>query len=94
MKESPETWKRKNLKSQPSPNPAIQTNWIYHFLALDCEKTEDTTFDKHESIVTKLVSVEEIERLIENGEITHSLVLTSFYKYKEKVSIDKLRQNF
>lgn len=66
------------------PNPAIQNNWIYHFLALDCEKLKDTSFDEHESAVTKLVALEEIEELIENEKITHSLVLAAFYKSKLK----------
>ncbi len=66
------------------PNPAIQNNWIHHFLALDCEKTKDTAFDEHESIVTKLATLEEVEQLIESGEITHSLVLAAFYKFKLK----------
>ncbi len=66
-------------KSQP--NPAIQNNWIFHFLALGCEKTSETKFDEHESIVTKLVALDEIPRLIETEEITHSLVLAAFYKF-------------
>jgi 8-oxo-dGTP pyrophosphatase MutT (NUDIX family) len=66
------------------PNPAIQNNWIYHFLALDCEKTEDTAFDEHESVITKLMPLEEIDRLIGTGQITHSLVLAAFYKFKLK----------
>jgi 8-oxo-dGTP pyrophosphatase MutT (NUDIX family) len=66
------------------PNPAIQNNWIYHFLALDCERTNDTTFDEHESINTKLVALAEVEQLIANGEITHSLVLAAFYKFMLK----------
>jgi ADP-ribose pyrophosphatase len=61
------------------PNPAIQNNWMFHYLALDCEKTEDTAFDEHESLVTKLVPLAEIENLIKSGEITHSLVLAGFY---------------
>ena len=68
------------------PNPAIQNNWIYHFLALDCDKIKDTAFDEHENIVTKLVSLKEIEQLIESGEITHSLVLAAFYKFMLKSS--------
>ncbi len=66
------------------PNPAIQNNWIYHFLALDCEKIKDTAFDEHESIFTKLAALAEIEQFVENGEITHSLVLAAFYKFKLK----------
>jgi 8-oxo-dGTP pyrophosphatase MutT (NUDIX family) len=75
------------------PNPAIQNNWIYHFLALDCEKIKDTAFDEHESIFSKLVALEEIEPLIENGDITHSLVLAAFYKLKVKNLNEQIRQN-
>lgn len=63
------------------PNPAIQNNWVYHFAALNCEKTEETAFDEHESVVTKLVSLNEIPGLIEDERITHSLVLAAFYKF-------------
>ena len=66
------------------PNPAIQNNWIYHFLALNCVKIKETAFDEHESIVTKLVSLEEIEQLVETEQITHSLVLAGLYKYRLK----------
>jgi 8-oxo-dGTP pyrophosphatase MutT (NUDIX family) len=75
------------------PNPAIQNNWIHHFFAPDCEKVKDTNFDENESIVTKLTSLEEIEQLIESGKITHSLVITAFYKFmlknKSHKSFDK-----
>ncbi len=61
------------------PNPAIQNNWIYHYAALNCEKTADTDFDEHESVVTKLVPLTDVEKLIENGKITHSLAIVAFY---------------
>jgi ADP-ribose pyrophosphatase len=61
------------------PNPAIQNNTIHHFLALDCEKTEETNFDEHESVVAKLVALDKIPELIASGAITHSLVVTAFY---------------
>lgn len=64
------------------PNPAIQNNWIYHFLARDCEKTKDTSFDEHESIATKLIDYERINELIETEKITHSLVLAAIYKFE------------
>ena len=63
------------------PNPAIQNNWIYHYAAMNCEKTADTSFDEHESVVTKLISLAEIPGLIESERITHSLVLAAFYKF-------------
>lgn len=61
------------------PNPAIQNNWMHHYLALDCEKTGETDFDEHESVITKLVRLDKIESLITSGAITHSLVLAGFY---------------
>ena len=61
------------------PNPAIQNNEIHHYLALNCEKTEETNFDEHESVVTKLVPLAEIKNLILDGKITHSLVIAAFY---------------
>ena len=64
------------------PNPAIQSNTIFHYLALDCERTAETSFDENESIVTRLFREDEVEDLIINGKITHSLVVAAFYYYK------------
>jgi 8-oxo-dGTP pyrophosphatase MutT (NUDIX family) len=68
------------------PNPAIQNNEIYHYMALNCEKTGDVKFDEHESVVTKLVSLAEIRNLILEGKITHSLVIAAFamFNLREK----------
>lgn len=63
------------------PNPAIQNNWIYHYLAENCEKLDDVEFDEHESVITKLFDLDEIENLIENETITHSLVLAALLRY-------------
>jgi 8-oxo-dGTP pyrophosphatase MutT (NUDIX family) len=73
------------------PNPALQNNWIHHFLALNCRKTLETNFDEHESLVTKLVNLPEIEKMIENEIISHSLVLAAFYRFEQ---YRKLQQNF
>ncbi len=62
------------------PNPAIQNNWVHFFYATDCEKIAQPNFDEHEDIRTKLVKLDEIESLIENEKITHSLVLAGFYR--------------
>ncbi len=75
-------------KSQP--NPAIQNNWIYHYLALNCEKMAETKFDEHESVITKLVLLDEIPGLIRNEKITHSLVLAAFYKMNSRAEGKKL----
>ena len=60
------------------PNPAIQNNWVYHFAAKNCKLTSNTKFDEHESIVTRLVSIDDVPKLIFEERITHSLVLAAF----------------
>ncbi len=67
------------LLGKSRPNPAIQTNWMYHYLALDCAKTGETAFDEHESLTTKIASRVEVENLIKSGELSHSLAVAGFY---------------
>jgi 8-oxo-dGTP pyrophosphatase MutT (NUDIX family) len=89
--ESPETAARRELLEETGfsaehfmllgkshPNPAIQNNTIYHFLAVDAQKTEEVKFDEHESVVTKMVHLNNIPDLIRNGKINHSLVVAAF----------------
>lgn len=66
------------LLGKSRPNPAINNNWLYHFVALDAEKTEDVKFDEHENAITKLYPLAAITDLIKSGEITHSLVVAAF----------------
>ena len=66
------------------PNPAIQDNWVYHYLAIDCKKTHEPEFDSTESVATKLVPFEAVKNLIADGKITHSLVIAAFYWHSLK----------
>jgi ADP-ribose diphosphatase len=61
------------------PNPAIQKNEIFHYLAAHSVQTLKTQFDEHESITTRLLSLDDVSKLIAAGEITHSLVIAAFY---------------
>ena len=61
------------------PNPAIQNNWVHHFLALDAELKQDTAFDETEDLLTRLVPVGDVPQLIASGQISHALVLAAFY---------------
>lgn len=61
------------------PNPAIQNNWMHHYLALDCVKTAETAFDEHESVLTKTIRLSDVPHLIKSGAISHSLVHAAFY---------------
>ncbi len=89
--EAPETAARRELLEETgystdnwmylgtsSPNPALQSNVIHHFLAVDAEKTANVEFDEHESVVTRLEHIMEIPNLIRNGAIRHSLVVAAF----------------
>jgi ADP-ribose pyrophosphatase len=98
--ESPETAARRELLEETGytsdefvllgksrPNPAIQNNTIYHYLALNAEKTGEVCFDEHENAVTKLYPLLVIPNLIKSGGISHSLVVAalqyfSFYWFK------------
>ena len=61
------------------PNPAIQNNWVHHFLALDAELKQNTEFDETEDVVTRLVPLSDVPQLIASGKISHALVLAAFY---------------
>ncbi len=67
------------LLGQSRPNPAIQNNWVYHYLAIDCEKHHEPAFDATESVLTTLIPFDDVQNLISNGKITHSLVIAAFY---------------
>lgn len=67
------------LIGKSRPNPAIQDNWVYHYLAIDCELKNEVKFDDHESIQTRLVPARYLSKLFQQGKITHSLVIAAFY---------------
>jgi ADP-ribose pyrophosphatase len=59
------------------PNPAIQANRTWSFLAEDCEKVHDGHQDAGEDISVELVEKDRIPALVREGEITHALVLVA-----------------
>lgn len=63
------------------PNPAIQNNWCYTYLAREASRTGEQEQDEKEDIEVVLRPLEEIPRLIRDGEITHSLVVAAFYRF-------------
>ncbi len=63
------------------PNPAIQNNVCYTYLASNVEKVKKQCLDEKEDIETVLYPLQEIPDLIRNGYITHSLVQTGFLQY-------------
>ena len=67
------------LLGRTRPNPAIQDNWIHTFLARGVEYRCEPENAGTEQTVVRLAPLERIPSLIEEGKITHSLVVTGFY---------------
>lgn len=63
------------------PNPAIQSNTCYTYVARDVYQAGDQRLDEKEDIEVLLRSISEIPDLIRSGKITHSLVLAAFYRF-------------
>lgn len=67
------------LLGRTRPNPAIQDNWIYTYLARDAEFRQPPVFETTEHTVTRLVPLARVPALIADGTITHALVVVGFY---------------
>jgi len=63
------------------PNPAFLTNTCHHFLASGVEVIKEQNLDEHEEVTIKLVPLNEVESLILNGTINHSLAVAAWYYY-------------
>lgn len=63
------------------PNPAFLTNYCYSFLWLNVEKKFEPKFDLNEEVEVVLKDLSEIEELIINGNINHSIVLNALLFY-------------
>ncbi|MBN2298086.1 MAG: NUDIX hydrolase, partial [Deltaproteobacteria bacterium] len=60
------------------PNPAIQTNRCYTYLARDAYLHAQQNLDPTEAISVELMNREQIYRMIKSSEITHGLVVAAF----------------
>jgi 8-oxo-dGTP pyrophosphatase MutT (NUDIX family) len=63
------------------PNPAIQDNRCYTFLALGVTQAGPQALDEKEDIAVLLHPLADIPRLIREGEITHALVVAAFWRF-------------
>jgi 8-oxo-dGTP pyrophosphatase MutT (NUDIX family) len=55
------------------PNPALQTNTLYSFLALDAEKVGGQNLDAGEDIEVQLVPMDELIAIAKRGGFPHAL---------------------
>jgi 8-oxo-dGTP pyrophosphatase MutT (NUDIX family) len=63
------------------PNPAIQNNLCYTFLAENVFPAGQLVLDEREDIEVVLQPLSEIPRLIRDGAISHALVIAAFYRF-------------
>ena len=56
------------------PNPALQTNTLHCFLALDAEKVSGQSLDAGEDIEVHLMPLDELVELAKRGEFRHALM--------------------
>jgi 8-oxo-dGTP pyrophosphatase MutT (NUDIX family) len=69
-------WKRIGVVN---PNPAIQGNRCFTYLATGCRSVGDLMPDEGEDLAVELVPLRRIPDLIRKGRITHSLVIAAFH---------------
>ena len=70
------------------PNPALQTNTLHCFLALDAEKVSGQNLDAGEDIEVTLMPVDELIETAKRGEFPHALmnaVLFSALSYMDRI---------
>lgn len=65
-----------------APNPALQPNTTFTFLATGCRKITEPRFDSREDIAVELLPVDRIDEKLRNGEIEHALVAVAFLHWK------------
>jgi ADP-ribose pyrophosphatase len=62
-------------------NPAFMTNACETFLAIDAVKTNEQNLDPFEEIEVYLEDLKKMPELVQQGTITHSLVIAGLYLY-------------
>ncbi len=65
-----------------SPNPAILNNRCHAFLAEGLSLVGNQELDLDEEISIRKYNISQIEKLIRNGVINHSIIITSLYLLK------------
>jgi ADP-ribose pyrophosphatase len=62
------------------PNPALQTNTLYCFLALDAEKVREQSLDAGEDIEVQLMPLDELIEIAKCGEFSHALMTAVLFQ--------------
>lgn len=60
------------------PNPALQSNRMHTFVALNCRKVAEPHLDPFEDLQVRLMPLTEAYKKWIDGELTHSIIAASF----------------
>ncbi len=82
-----------DLVSVVEPNPALQGNRCFTFLARGARPTAETAFDDLEDLETVVVPREDIASLIDEQVVTHALVVVALEGYLRKSVRGDVRGN-
>ena len=74
------------LVASYSPNPAVQNNKAHFVMLEGCKKVSGLNWDENEEISVGIVPVEELDRLVQEGKIFHSIAINSVYFLKRELS--------
>ncbi len=69
------------------PNPALQDNKIYTFLAIDCAVKGPQNLDPFEDIEVELMDVSRLRKALEDGMFNHNIVVASLYQCLKHIKI-------
>jgi ADP-ribose pyrophosphatase len=77
------------LLSVVEPNPALENNRAYTFFARNVRPSGKTAFDDVEDLEVALVPKADVTALIDEGVVTHALVVTALEAYVRKVAFGR-----
>ncbi len=69
------------------PNPAFHDNLCHHFLAEDARPTHSQELDRGEDILVDTLPLDQVRRMIDSGEIRHSLVICALARVIDLKSV-------
>ena len=73
------------------PNPAIHTNRCYTYLIENAVFQKQPEQDSTEDVEVEIVPLADISKLIQDGVITHALVIAAFYWYFSSIGFKDSR---
>jgi ADP-ribose pyrophosphatase len=69
------------LLSVVEPNPALQNNKCWTYLARNARLAGETSFDELEDLELALVPKSDIAKIVDDGTVTHALVVVALEQY-------------